>query len=88
MFCPYKYDQQLQIISDIITKSKLRKTLKWQVHDHLHVKRQTGRKKKEKHAVPCTSVGQVFIVSASETKSVQHSPLVTNQVDGFKTEPT
>jgi len=44
-------------------------------------------KKKEKHAVPCTSVGQVFIVSASETKSVQHSPLVTTQVDGFKTKP-
>lgn len=85
MFCPYKYDQQLQIISDIITKSKLRKTLKWQVHDRLHVKRR--RKKKEKHAVPCTSVGHVFIVSASETKSVQHSLLITTRVDGFKTKP-
>ncbi len=63
MFCPYKYDQQLQIISNIITKNKLRKK-KWQ-----------GKKKK--HAVPCTSMGHVFIVSASETKSVQHSPLVT-----------
>lgn len=38
MFCPYKYDQQLQIISNIITKNKLIKTLKWQVHDNLYVK--------------------------------------------------
>lgn len=84
MFCPYKYDQQLQIISNIITKNKLRKkNLKWQIHDNLHVK----RKNKNKHAVPCTSMGHVFIVSALETKSVQHSPLVTTWVDGFKTKP-
>lgn len=43
-------------------------------------------KQKRKHAVPCTSSGQVFIVSAS-AKSVQHSPLVTTWVHGFKTKP-
>lgn len=45
------------------------------------------KEKKEKHAVPCTSMGHVFIVSTSEAKSMQHSPLVTTWVDGFKTEP-
>lgn len=39
MFYPNKYDQQLQIISNIITKNKLRKTLKWQVHDNLQIKK-------------------------------------------------
>lgn len=32
-------------------------------------------------------MGHVFIVSTSEAKSMQHSPLVTTWVDGFKTEP-
>lgn len=45
MFCPYKYDQQLQIISNIITKNKLRKTLKWQVCDNFHVQRKKEKNK-------------------------------------------
>lgn len=43
--------------------------------------------KKEKHAVPCTLTGHVFIVSVEEIKSVQHSLLVPTWVDGFKTKP-
>lgn len=46
-----------------------------------------SKEKEKKHAVPCTSMGHVFIVSALETKSVQHSPLVTTKVNGFKTKP-
>lgn len=71
MFCPYKYDQQLQIISNIITRKWTKENLfKWQVHDYLRVKikkKKQEKKTKKKHAVPCTSMGRVFIVSASET---------------------
>ena len=49
--------------------------------------RKEKKRKEKKHAVPCTSTGHAFIVSAPETRSVQLSPLVTTWVDGFKTKP-
>lgn len=65
MFCPYKYDQKLQLISNIITKNELKKMATF---DTLHVTiRKKKQNKEQEHAVPCTPVGHVFIVSASET---------------------
>lgn len=60
MFCPYKYDQQLQIISNIITKNKL-KTFKWHVHCILHV---NTKKENKKTCCPLYSNGsRVYSVS-------------------------
>lgn len=47
MFCPYKHDQQLQIISNIITKNYLRregKLFEWQVCDFVCMSEYTNIK--------------------------------------------